>query len=621
MRLFVLIPAFFVLLMPSSAFSGNPLKEGVGLLVEGAFDEAAERLLSAKNDYPEVADFIEIYLARAYLGAGKPKDAAEALDGFQRRHPGSPLFGKALALEADALIASGEEKALKFLESYLKDHPNDHERTYTLGLMLKKRGDEEKAKEAFKKVYASSEEVSAEAMKHLSESDIGPPELLLRAEKLISAFRYSEAEACLGEALKKNPGRLSEDIRKTLGKSLFRQKRYREAAEAFSSAFDTYNEARSLYRAGDEAGLKKALDTLTKMQDKRASSLLIASAVEKRRKGNPGEALKLLAEIKKKYPLHKEDALWHIGWTHYLEGNFSQALPVFTELYNTHGGSKYHYWMARAFERTGGEASHLYGEIKGKGDFYDFLSRPRSKDALPASETPGGGEPAKNDFEPGIFKRAEILFEAGLEGDAAEELSHMANISQKPSHLIAISYKLKDIGRYKEAIGVITRLPEALQAKEVLYPLAYRPLVSEAASKYRISPNILLSVMREESRFDPLAFSPAGAMGLMQLMPATAEDASKGTGIDLSDKNRLYDAGTNISLGARHLESLMEKFGSLHTALAAYNAGAENVLRWLGMRKYDSLDEFIEDIPYPETQKYLKRILTTLMHYEKYGSM
>jgi soluble lytic murein transglycosylase-like protein len=119
-------------------------------------------------------------------------------------------------------------------------------------------------------------------------------------------------------------------------------------------------------------------------------------------------------------------------------------------------------------------------------------------------------------------------------------------------------------------------------------PAAFRALVEEAARRYGLDPALVDAVVRTESGYDPSATSPAGAMGLMQLMPATAR------ALGVADP---YDPVQNVHGGVRYLRGLVDRFGDVTLALAAYNAGPGAVARHGGVP------------PYPETRAYVERVL------------
>jgi soluble lytic murein transglycosylase len=125
--------------------------------------------------------------------------------------------------------------------------------------------------------------------------------------------------------------------------------------------------------------------------------------------------------------------------------------------------------------------------------------------------------------------------------------------------------------------------------------------------------------MREESTFDPNARSTAGAVGLMQLMPQTAFSLDGNLQLGITNSSQVCNINNNIHLGTYYLSILIKEFGSYTYALAAYNAGEEQVRKWTQKGNYKSIDEFIEDIPYSETRNYVKRVMTTFFEYKRFS--
>jgi soluble lytic murein transglycosylase len=131
------------------------------------------------------------------------------------------------------------------------------------------------------------------------------------------------------------------------------------------------------------------------------------------------------------------------------------------------------------------------------------------------------------------------------------------------------------------------------------YPLAYQQIVRGHARHYRLDPALLAAVIYQESKFRPDVRSSSGAVGLMQLLPATAEGIALHTGGTHFRADDLYDPEINVRYGAWYLRHLLDRYGDEETALAAYNAGQKNVDRWLregvGIR-------------FAETRDYVRRV-------------
>jgi hypothetical protein len=158
--------------------------------------------------------------------------------------------------------------------------------------------------------------------------------------------------------------------------------------------------------------------------------------------------------------------------------------------------------------------------------------------------------------------------------------------------------------------------PAAVPAERLDFPPAYAHDVFVAARKEDLDPFLLWAIMRQESVYQRLARSRAGAIGLLQLLPSTAS-ALQGSAVTEDD---LTDPAVNVRLGARYLKSLLREFKDPRAAMAAYNAGEEPVRRWL--LEHPVVDDlWVELIPYRETREYVKQVYTIWRRYESlYGA-
>ena len=143
------------------------------------------------------------------------------------------------------------------------------------------------------------------------------------------------------------------------------------------------------------------------------------------------------------------------------------------------------------------------------------------------------------------------------------------------------------------------------------YPLEYREIIQGHARNYDLDPDLLAAVVYVESRFNPDARSDAGAIGLMQLLPATAEGIAARTGGSKFVVADLRDPEINVRYGAWYLDHLRQRYGDIGTALAAYHAGQGNVDRW----RREGLGTV-----FPETRAYVAEVERVRRVYEKaYG--
>jgi soluble lytic murein transglycosylase len=155
---------------------------------------------------------------------------------------------------------------------------------------------------------------------------------------------------------------------------------------------------------------------------------------------------------------------------------------------------------------------------------------------------------------------------------------------------------------------------------EVIFPLDYWPLITKYSAAHDLDPYLMAALIAQESTFTADVRSSANAVGLMQLIPSTARRYARKLGIAYSSR-LLQQPEANIRLGMRYFKDLMNRFGEAHYALASYNAGEHRIARWIAERPGLEREEFIDDIPFPETQNYVKRILGTAEDYRRlYGT-
>jgi soluble lytic murein transglycosylase len=149
----------------------------------------------------------------------------------------------------------------------------------------------------------------------------------------------------------------------------------------------------------------------------------------------------------------------------------------------------------------------------------------------------------------------------------------------------------------------------------LVYPAKHLAQVNAAAQERGVSPALMLALIRQESYFDASAVSPAGAMGLTQVIPSTGEGIAAELGITDFQQGDLLDPETNLRFGAYYLAGQLEGFGgNVGAALAAYNGGPGNASRWTETAGND-VDLLVETIDFDETRSYLELVLANLAFY------
>jgi soluble lytic murein transglycosylase len=210
----------------------------------------------------------------------------------------------------------------------------------------------------------------------------------------------------------------------------------------------------------------------------------------------------------------------------------------------------------------------------------------------------------------------DLLRDAGFPDDASAEADRLvAAAGADRATLYTLAEALAERGYSQRAIRIGLRLQAAEATNRrllrIIYPFPYRTLVTEEARDVGLDPFIAAALIRQESMFEARITSPAGARGLMQIMPATGRALAADAGLAHWDAEVLYHPEINVHLGIAYVARHMHSYdGALPSVFSAYNAGAHRVAWWSAFPEYGEDDElFTERIPFRETRDYVK-ILT-----------
>lgn len=152
---------------------------------------------------------------------------------------------------------------------------------------------------------------------------------------------------------------------------------------------------------------------------------------------------------------------------------------------------------------------------------------------------------------------------------------------------------------------------------KLVYPIKYEEYVYQYAEEYEVDPLLIFAIIKAESNFNPNVVSTSNAVGLMQLMDTTAAELAGKLDIHFVSKSSLYDPKLNVQLGTKYFANLKKEYnGNITLALTAYNAGIGNVKRWIeqGIIKEDGSD--VENIPFKETNSYVRKIIRDYKIYQ-----
>ena len=278
------------------------------------------------------------------------------------------------------------------------------------------------------------------------------------------------------------------------------------------------------------------------------------------------------------------------------------------------------YWLARALEGTGEPkaAKAVYEQVAKDRSYYGFLAADRIgvDYHLTHTETPVSQPQIEQIAALDGLARVDELSALKRHIDARREWRY-ATRDMSPAQLKAAAKLAEQRGWHDRAIFALARTGY-WDDLELRFPLEHAELVEQNARRQGIDDAWVFAVMRQESAFMNDARSHAGAMGLMQLMPATARNVARKVLRQAPPRrHELLEPDTNIALGSAYLRQVKSKLGgSMVLATAAYNAGPQRVTGWLPEKTLPA-DIWIELVPFAETRGYLRRVLAYIVIYEK----
>jgi soluble lytic murein transglycosylase len=281
---------------------------------------------------------------------------------------------------------------------------------------------------------------------------------------------------------------------------------------------------------------------------------------------------------------------------------------------------RWRYWLARSLEERGlgPEARKIYAELAENRNYFGFLAadrldRPYAFEhrplALPNSEV-------DSLVQRPAFRRAHELLLLGRTVEARREWHHATEKADE-ADLLRAAALAHQWGWHDRAILTVARTSH-FDDLELRFPLPYRDNVFAQAALQNIDPAWVFAVMRQESAFTSDVRSRAGALGLMQIMPATGRQIARTLNTPWRSSHQLLKTNTNIRFGTAYLRRMMDKLED-HPVLAtaAYNAGSQRVSRWLPENRAESADLWVETIPFGETRSYVSRVFAYTAIYEQ----
>lgn len=624
-----------------------------------------------------LSDYALYYMALALSNLNRYYEALLCFDKITKEYKDSPIAPLSLLKIGGILLSTGNyQKAIEYFQNFIDAFPNHKEipqALYKLAINLENIGELDNAQKILKQLWveyptdkhtlvtAKPELTADETYKRLLilfkageyriiiKESISKEEkfIMLNAKSFYHTKDYDMAIKILKTIINNSiDNRLKEEAMLWLGKAYSNIKDAEKAQTAYRELLNVYPKGSYV----DEAIYK--------------SSILAKEAKE------AASALKMLEKLIKEYPSSqfRDDSIWQMAWICYEKGEYKEALKYLKSLQESSSDrfkKRAIYWYGKVLLKLGnkGEAVNvfkkLYIEEKDRTaatiseilpSYYEMLARKIlidlgidyvsdcgfltldcefGKKSTAYHPLFTANNPLVGDAHPTniYLKKADELLSIDLKEQVYMELDLLGAKSSANDIIRAgILYekagninRSHNIGRNSLRNVKLSALPFQLSTLlSLAYPLGYQNIVDEASGALQIDPYLVYAVMTQESGFNETAVSRAGAFGLMQIMPKTGKAVSAKLSRAVFKKEDLFLPEINIVLGTRYLKELIEEFkGDTLLALAAYNAGSPAVKSWRKKNNIDT-DEFVENIPYNETRRYVERVLSA---YEAYKAI
>jgi soluble lytic murein transglycosylase len=642
----------------------EPLTDAVADIASGNYESALSLTSRASLASSGLADYAAYYKGIAQLRLNRAADARATFDALGDRKPQGYLGSAASQGKAEALGLLGDSAgALAIYERLTADKLVVNEQVLAKQAETARvLGDRRKTAEALLRIYyefplTDAAVAAAAELEPLRDIIVrqGYKLDLGRAVQLYGARRYSDARAAFAAIQGEVSGDDKELVDLRIAESDFFLQRHAAALEGLRPWLDRgarQAEARFFYLSAlrglkrDEEFVSRTRDLVRDFPDSSWSEEALNNlGTYYILENDDATAAKVFEELFQKFPNgpRAERAAWKSGWWAYKNGDYANTVRIFEGAAAAFPRSDYRpsflYWSGRSHGKlgVGAEAeSRLRLVVTDYGNsYYGRLANrhlsSRAQTALPSDAVPAARQSlSARAAEPANAGVIRALLTADLYDDALNELRFAQRTSgTSPAIEATIAWAYHRKGELRRAITLMRRAyPHFLTADQalpreilqVIFPLTYWDLIRKHSAARNLDPYLVAALIGQESTFDPGVRSVANAWGLMQIVPSTGRQLARSLGIRRFTTSMLTNPETNIRLGTLYFSRLVQQFGGSYYALASYNAGENRVVRWKAERPGLDEDEFIDDIPFPETQNYVKRILGTAEDYRQlYG--
>ena len=424
---------------------------------------------------------------------------------------------------------------------------------------------------------------------------------------------------------------LADNDRFVWASALDRAGREKEAAAAYAkvtrpaslAAAAAYGRGRALLQAGDRAGSMRALREAASRfpRDTSAANALALLADLNTDDQHDPQARALYQRVAREFPSTRiaGRARFRAAIIALAAGNARAAAAELDTLRARNPESDEAlaagYWAGRAWAQAGDSAKARERwravSVAEPLSYYASASARRLGEQ-PWSPPSSSAEIVRVAAVDSAMSRAALLEGLGLDLEARFEYEQLArDASADTSRVLATAQAFLAAGQPSRAIALAWQaigkgVARDARAYRLAYPVLERELIARESKARGVDPAFVAAVIRQESSFNPGATSPAGARGLMQVMPSVGAAIARSRGLTPWDAALLYQPDVSVELGTAHLADFLKQFGVSERALAAYNAGNSRVAAWSKKPGTDDPELFVERIPFVETRDYVR---------------
>jgi len=331
---------------------------------------------------------------------------------------------------------------------------------------------------------------------------------------------------------------------------------------------------------------------------------------------------------------------WDKAWAAYARGDLNGAMPQLEFLRDNYRNPNVkrqaNYWLARCLDRLGRkeQAQALYRNLASAPyeDVYVRFSVQRGAPHQTPSlnplkmNRPDWRDIAEHSMPPELRLAYELTALYDARDARAEILANRTRHNQQFADALQADLYNSTGNMLLMMRALRSAFPQLATVEQdsvppyflrMYYPLRFEDAIRKFSKKNGLDPHLMMGLIHQESYFNPRTRSAVGAIGLMQLMPATGKELGSRL-FHSFNVSRLENPEVNIELGTMHFRYLVDMFGGkVELAIASYNAGQGNVLKWRRAAPGKPMDEFVESIPFAETRNYVKRVTMLAASYSR----